>query len=145
MALGDEWKFQKGMAGSIGSGYNQCSMCGGRFLTSANHICPVNVGLEAQRSKATDAHEQHPLAGAQWSKEQQEYQRGKTSALRGQVSGDHYRKMPIQPAEYTTKNGIGHLAGDAIAYISRYRAKNGKEDLQKAIHSIQLLIELEYG
>jgi hypothetical protein len=53
--------------------------------------------------------------------------------------------MAIQPAEYTTKNGIGHLAGDAIAYISRYRAKNGKEDLQKAIHSIQLLIELEYG
>ena len=67
------------------------------------------------------------------------------SALRGQVSGTHYKDMAIQPAEYTTKNGIGHLAGDAIAYISRYRAKNGKEDLQKAIHSIQLLIELEYG
>ena len=71
--------------------------------------------------------------------------RTEKSATAGQVGGSHYKDMAIQPAEYTTKNGIGHLAGDAIAYISRYRAKNGKEDLQKAIHSIQLLIELEYG
>jgi len=67
------------------------------------------------------------------------------SALDKQVAGQHYRQMAIQPAEYTTKNGIGHLAGDAIAYISRYRNKNGREDLEKAIHSLQLLIELEYG
>jgi hypothetical protein len=120
-------------------------MCGGRFSTSANHICQVNEGLEAQRSKATDAHDQHPIAGAQWSKEQQEFLRGEASALRSQVAGTHYSEMVIQPCEYTTKNGIGHLAGDAIAYISRYRSKNGREDLEKAIHSIQLLIELEYG
>lgn len=69
----------------------------------------------------------------------------KKSALESQVGGDWYSKMAIQPAKYTTLNGIGHLAGDAIAYISRYRAKNGREDLEKAIHSIQLLIELEYG
>ena len=67
------------------------------------------------------------------------------SALDDQVAGSHYRQMAIQPCEYTTKNGIGHLAGDAIAYISRYRAKNGREDLEKAIHSLQLLIDLEYG
>jgi hypothetical protein len=67
------------------------------------------------------------------------------SAFDHQVGADHYLKMAIQPAEYTTKNGIGHLAGDAIAYISRYRNKNGREDLEKAIHSLQLLIELEYG
>lgn len=67
------------------------------------------------------------------------------SALKGQVAGRHYADMVIQPCEYTTRNGIGHLAGDAIAYISRYRNKNGKEDLEKAIHSLQLLIELEYG
>ena len=65
--------------------------------------------------------------------------------LTAQVGGSHYKDMAIQPCEYTTKNGIGHLAGDAIAYISRYRSKNGREDLEKAIHSIQLLIELEYG
>jgi hypothetical protein len=67
------------------------------------------------------------------------------SALSTQVGGSHYRNMKIQPAEYNHANGIGHLAGDAIAYISRYKSKNGRQDLEKAIHSLQLLIQLEYG
>jgi hypothetical protein len=67
------------------------------------------------------------------------------SALQTQVGGDHYRSMKIQPAEYNHANGIGHLAGDAIAYISRYKSKNGRQDLEKAIHSLQLLIQMEYG
>jgi hypothetical protein len=67
-----------------------------------------------------------------------------SSALQTQVGGSHYKDMKIQPAEYTHANGIGHLAGDAIAYISRYKSKNGRQDLEKAIHSLQLLIQLEY-
>jgi hypothetical protein len=67
------------------------------------------------------------------------------SALSTQVGGSHYKDMKIQPAEYTHANGIGHLAGDAIAYISRYKSKNGRQDLEKAIHSLQLLIQLDYG
>lgn len=65
------------------------------------------------------------------------------SAFEDQVGGEHYRKLKIQPAEYCFANNIGHLAGDAIAYITRYKFKNGLEDLRKAIHSLQLLIELE--
>jgi hypothetical protein len=72
-------------------------------------------------------------------------QRGKDeSPLSSQVGGNHYSKLAIQPAEYTTRNGLGHMAGDAIAYITRYKDKGGKQDLEKAIHSIQLLIALEY-
>jgi hypothetical protein len=67
-----------------------------------------------------------------------------SSPLNSQVGGNHYSKLAIQPAEYTTRNGLGHMAGDAIAYITRYKDKNGKQDLEKAIHSIQLLIALEY-
>jgi hypothetical protein len=67
-----------------------------------------------------------------------------SSPLQTQVGGSHYKDMKIQPAEYTHANGIGHLAGDAIAYISRYKSKNGRQDLEKAIHSLQLLIQLEY-
>jgi Protein of unknwon function (DUF3310) len=66
------------------------------------------------------------------------------SALQSQVGGQHYLKLAIQPAEYSTRNGVGHMAGDAIAYITRYKDKNGKEDLLKAIHSIELLIQFEY-
>lgn len=66
------------------------------------------------------------------------------SPLQSQVGGDHYRKLAIQPAEYTTRNGLGHLAGDTIAYVTRYKDKGGKQDLEKAIHCLQLLIAIEY-
>lgn len=64
-------------------------------------------------------------------------------AFEDQVGGGHYKNLAIQPAEYCYKNNIGHMAGDAIAYITRYKGKNGVEDLRKAIHSLQLLIEME--
>ena len=65
------------------------------------------------------------------------------SALATQVGGDHYKTMAIQPAEYCHLNGIGKLEGDVIAYVSRWRKKNGIEDLKKARHTIDLIIEIE--
>jgi len=65
------------------------------------------------------------------------------SALDSQVAGDHYRKMAIQPVTFIHANGIGFCEGSAIAYLCRWRDKNGIEDLEKAIHFIQLLIEAE--
>ena len=62
-----------------------------------------------------------------------------------QIGGSHYKDMPIQPAEYTQKNNLTYLEGAVVKYISRYKQKNGKEDLDKAIHCIELLRELEYG
>ena len=67
------------------------------------------------------------------------------SASKFQLGGTHYAEMEIQPAEYITRNGIGFLAGNAIKYVSRYKAKGGEQDLNKAIHCLQLLIEMEYG
>lgn len=65
------------------------------------------------------------------------------SALDEQVGGSHYKTMRIQPAVYCHLNNIGKLEGDAIAYVSRWRSKNGLEDIRKAIHTLQLLIEIE--
>ena len=70
-------------------------------------------------------------------------ERDQVSAEQGQVGGNHYLAMAIQPARYCHMNGIGKLEGDAIAYISRWRAKGGLQDLHKAIHTLQLLIEFE--
>lgn len=64
------------------------------------------------------------------------------SALARQVSGSHYSSLRIQPAEYCVANRIPKLEGDVIAYVTRWRAKDGIKDLRKAIHSIELLIEL---
>lgn len=61
-----------------------------------------------------------------------------------QVGGNHYTKMAIQPYEYAHKNKLGYLEANVVKYVSRHGAKNGKQDLLKAIHSLQVLIELQY-
>lgn len=59
-----------------------------------------------------------------------------------QIGGDHYKTMKIQPAEFIEANGLSYLQGNAIKYICRFRDKNGVEDLEKAKHYIDMLIEL---
>ena len=66
------------------------------------------------------------------------------SALDVQTGGDHYKNMKIQPVEYIHANGLGFLEGCVIKYVSRFRNKNGRQDLEKAKHFIDLLIQLEY-
>ena len=65
------------------------------------------------------------------------------SSLNIQVGGNHYKEMPIQPIEYIMKNNIGFMEGNAIKYISRWRSKGGVEDLKKARHYLDMLIEFE--
>lgn len=65
------------------------------------------------------------------------------SALDKQVSGGHYKDMPIQPVEFIHANGIGYFEGNVIKYVTRWRKKNGMADLEKAKHYIELLMELE--
>lgn len=67
------------------------------------------------------------------------------SALDVQVAGDHYKNMVIQPVEYIHRNGIGFCEGSIIKYVSRWRGKNGLQDLKKARHFLDLLIEMESG
>lgn len=64
-------------------------------------------------------------------------------ALNVQVSGDHYKNLKIQPIEYIHANGIPFAEGCVIKYVSRWRAKGGIKDLEKARHFIDLLIQLE--
>jgi hypothetical protein len=66
-------------------------------------------------------------------------------ARESQVGGDHYKSCAIQPIEYIHKNGLGYFEGNVVKYITRHKQKNGKQDLLKAKHYIDLLIELEYG
>lgn len=65
------------------------------------------------------------------------------SALTHQEGGRHYADMAIQPVQFIHANNIGFFEGNVIKYVSRHRAKNGIQDLLKARHYIDLLIELE--
>lgn len=66
------------------------------------------------------------------------------SALKVQEGGSHYKALKIQPVEYIHANEIPFIEGNVIKYITRHKTKNGKQDLLKARHFIDLLLELEY-
>lgn len=66
-------------------------------------------------------------------------------SMKKQVGGDHYKRMAIQPIEFIHRNKLGFLEGLVVKYVSRHRAKNGREDLLKAKHALDLLVDMEYG
>ena len=60
-----------------------------------------------------------------------------------QVAGDHYKAKPIQPWDYIASNELGYFEGNIVKYVSRWRDKGGIDDLRKAAHYLQKLIELQ--
>lgn len=62
-----------------------------------------------------------------------------------QIGGDHYKAMKIQPMEYSMANNLDACQHTAIKYITRFRQKGGIEDLEKAKHCIDMLIQFELG
>lgn len=65
------------------------------------------------------------------------------SAFNMQVDGDHYKKLKIQPMEYNHANNIPFAEGNVIKYVTRWRDKGGLKDIDKAIHILEMLKELE--
>ena len=62
-----------------------------------------------------------------------------------QIGGSHYKKMKIQPSKFVIENELLFPEGSVIKYICRHRFKNGKEDLLKAMHFIEMIIERDYS
>lgn len=85
-----------------------------------------------------------PLTPTEYAKLHLEDETNK-SALSTQVGGDHYKKLKIQPMEYSMANKLDACQHTAIKYVTRFRDKGGKQDLEKAVHAIEMLIEHEYG
>ena len=61
-----------------------------------------------------------------------------------QIGGEHYKNMAIQPSEYIYRNNLNWLQGNVIKYVTRFKQKNGVQDIDKAIHYLELLKEWEY-
>ena len=62
-----------------------------------------------------------------------------------QIGGTHYKKMKIQPSKFVIENKLLFPEGNVIKYICRHPYKGGKEDLEKAKHFIDMIIERDYG
>jgi len=61
-----------------------------------------------------------------------------------QIGGNHYKKYKIQPSKFVVENKLLFPEGCAIKYIIRHQDKGGKDDLLKAIHFIEMIIERDY-
>ena len=61
------------------------------------------------------------------------------------VQQAHYTDCAIQPIDYIWANNMNFLEGNIVKYVTRHKAKNGKEDLEKALFYLQMLIDREYG
>ena len=63
-----------------------------------------------------------------------------------QIAGDHYKSKAVQPWDYIVANNLGYLEGNIVKYVSRWKDKGGIEDLKKARHYLDKLIEVnDYG
>ena len=67
------------------------------------------------------------------------------SAYKKQIGGSHYLKFKIQPSRFVVENKLLYPEGNVIKYILRHQNKGGKEDLEKAKHFIDMIIERDYG
>lgn len=59
-----------------------------------------------------------------------------------QVGGEHYKKNAIQPWDYIVSNQLGYLEGNVVKYVSRWKDKGGRQDLEKAKHYLDKLLEV---
>ena len=66
------------------------------------------------------------------------------STYNKQIGGTHYRRMKIQPSKFVIENKLLFPEGNVIKYICRHPYKGGKEDLEKAKHFIDMIIERDY-
>jgi len=61
-----------------------------------------------------------------------------------QIGGSHYKDMAMQPSEFINKNKLQFAEGNVIKYICRHAHKGEVEDLEKAKHYIDMIIERDY-
>jgi len=66
-------------------------------------------------------------------------------SLEKQVGGKHYKTFRIQPAEFINENKLLFAEGNAIKYICRHSVKGKEEDIKKAIHYLEMILERDYN
>ena len=66
------------------------------------------------------------------------------SAYKKQIGGSHYKSMVMQPSEFINKNRLPFAEGSAIKYICRHAAKGKEQDIHKAIHYLEMILDRDY-
>lgn len=125
----------------------KCEHCGWyafspcEFVTGERLICKKDGTDVSQGYRKLPEQKREPVY--EIPKRQSFDEAPKAPALDTQVGGSHYKDMAIQPMTYSMVNGLDACQHTIIKYVSRFRQKNGIEDLEKAKHCLDLLIEFE--
>ena len=64
-----------------------------------------------------------------------------SKVLEKQVGGGHYKTFSIEPIVFIVENNLPYREANAIKYICRHASKNGAEDIEKAIHYLEMILE----
>ena len=67
------------------------------------------------------------------------------SAYKKQIGGNHYSRFKVQPSKFINDNNLQFAEGNAIKYICRHSAKGKEEDIKKAIHYLEMILERDYN
>ena len=73
------------------------------------------------------------------------FKKDEYDSLKKQVGGKHYKRMKLQPAEFINENKLLFAEGNAIKYICRHSMKGKEEDIKKAIHYLEMILERDYN
>ena len=117
------------------------------------YLCPKcsnngGVSSEVDVTKictATCAACGHTLCWMDFSIREDNRIKGPSAALDVQIGGNHYKDYAIQPIEFFMANNLTYEVCSVIKYVMRHQNKNGREDLEKAKHTIDIMIEHYYG
>ena len=101
--------------------------------------------IDDEPQNATESRTSNKNSGGHTNPQQDANNATNANAWQSQVGGDHYKKLKIQPMEYALANKLDYAQANVVKYVTRHADKNGKEDLLKAIHNIQLMIEHYYA
>jgi hypothetical protein len=118
------------------------------YLLKNRQATAYDVGINCDVSEEFAEQTMARISSPNWREEVSVHTNKTPSALDNQVGGAHYKDMAVQPWEameawLTPEEYRGYHKGVAIAYLARERSKGGMQDIQKAVHHLQRLIEMQ--
>jgi len=58
--------------------------------------------------------------------------------------GKHYLSFKIQPSQFINANHLKFAEGNVIKYVCRHTQKGKQEDIKKAMHYLEMILERDY-
>ena len=116
-------------------------------VTGKGHIAGIAVAVEGWSGYFPIGHESNGNMDKKlvFSWLQDMFKGVNYDSLEKQVGGKHYKDMKIQPAEFINENKLLFAEGNAIKYICRHSIKGKEEDVKKAIHYLEMILERDYS